>query len=84
MDLQLLIERMDVSTYQSLRDSLERGKWPDGQSLSTEQKALVMEALIRWGYQHLPEDQRIGYLPQPDCSSAPADLIPMKDEDGRL
>ena len=49
MDLQLLIERMDVSTYQSLRDSLERGKWPDGQLLSAEQKALVMEALIRWG-----------------------------------
>ena len=39
MDLQLLIERMDVSTYQSLRDSLERGKWPDGQLLSAEQKA---------------------------------------------
>ena len=84
MDLQLLIERMDVSTYQSLRDSLERGKWPDGQLLSAEQKALVMEALIRWGHQHLPEDQRIGYLPQPDCSSAPVDLIPMKDEDGQL
>ncbi len=84
MDLQLLIERMDVSTYQSLRDSLERGKWPDGQLLSAEQKALVMEALIRWGHQHLPEDQRIGYLPQPDCSSAPAGLIPMKDENGQL
>ena len=84
MDLNLLIERMDVATYHSLRESLELGKWPDGQALSSEQKSLVMEALIRFGHQHLPEDQRVGYLPQPDCSSAPADLIPMRDEDGRL
>ena len=84
MDLNLLIERMDVATYHSLRESLERGKWPDCQTLSSEQKSLVMEALIRFGHQHLPEDQRVGYLPQPDCSSAPADLIPMRDEDGRL
>ena len=84
MDLNLLIERMDVATYHSLRESLERGKWPGGQTLSSEQKSLVMEALIRFGHQHLPEDQRVGYLPQPDCSSAPADLIPMRDEDGRL
>jgi len=84
VDLNLLIERMDVATYHSLRESSERGKWPDGQTLSSEQKSLVMEALIRFGHQHLPEDQRVGYLPQPDCSSAPADLIPMRDEDGRL
>ena len=63
MDLNLLIERMDVATYHSLRESLERGKWPDGQTLSSEQKSLVMEALIRFGHQHLPEDQRVGYLP---------------------
>ena len=84
MDLNLLIERMDVPTYHSLRESLERCKWPDGQALSAEQKALVMEALIRFGHQHLPEDQRVGYLPQPDCKSAPDDLIPMRDESGQL
>lgn len=84
MDLNLLIERMDVPTYHSLRESLERGKWPDGQPLSKEQKGLVMEALIRFGHQHLPEDQRVGYLPQPDCKSAPDDLIPMRDEGGKL
>lgn len=84
MDLNLLIERMDVTTYQSLRQSLELGKWPDGQALTQDQKSLVMEALIRFGHQHLPEDQRVGYLPQPDCGSAPADLIPMRDEDGKL
>lgn len=80
MDLNLLIERMDLTTYQALKDSMELGKWPDGGALSSEQKQLVMEALIRFGHQHLPEDQRIGYLPQPDCKSAPANLIPTQQQ----
>lgn len=75
MDLQLLIERMDVETYDLLKKSLETGKWADGKALTAEQKQLVMEALIRWGHKHLPEDQRVGFLPQPDCKSAPADII---------
>lgn len=75
MDLQLLIERMDIETYDSLKVSLEKGKWPDGQVLTPDQKRLVMEALIRWGHEHLPEEQRVGYLPQPDCKSAPKDII---------
>lgn len=73
MDLNLLIERMDHQTYQSLAQALELGKWPDGPALSGEQKQLVMEAIIRWGHQHLPEDQRVGYLPQPDCKSGQDD-----------
>lgn len=80
MDLQLLIERMDVETYHSLKQSMELGKWPDGQALTSDQKALVMEALIRFGHQHLPEDQRVGYLPQPDCKSAPSNLIPTQQQ----
>ncbi len=80
MDLNLLIDRMDVATYQSLKSSMETGKWPDGGALTGEQRTLVMEALIRYGHQHLPEDQRIGYLPQPDCKSAPDNLIPTQQQ----
>ncbi|SFM14705.1 YeaC family protein [Marinobacter zhejiangensis] len=62
MTYQELIERMDPSVYRSLRQAVELGKWPDGRVLSEEQRELCMEAVLYYESQHIPEDQRVGYI----------------------
>lgn len=62
MDYLQLIETMTPDTYQSLLRAVERGKWPDGKALTTEQRDNAMQAIIAWGEQHLPEQDRVGYI----------------------
>ena len=62
MNYDTLINSMSPEIYRSLRRAMELGRWPDGKPLSAEQRGTVMEALIAWGAQHLPEEQRIGYI----------------------
>jgi len=62
MDYQTLIDSMSPEIYQNLKRAIEIGKWPDGRTLSDDQRATVMEALIAWGAKHLPEEDRVGYI----------------------
>lgn len=63
MTYEELIERLDPNVYQSLRQSLELGKWPDGRKLTPEQRAISLEAVIYYETAHnVPEDQRTGYI----------------------
>lgn len=62
MDYQKLIENMTPDIYLRLKQSLELGKWPDGSSLSAEQKQLCMEAVIYWECRHMAPEQRTGYI----------------------
>lgn len=54
------------------RQSLETSKWPDGRPMTKEQKALVLESLLLWEQQHLPEAERTGFMPD-SCQSVGAD-----------
>ena len=62
MAYQRLIETMTLETYTSLKRSLEMGKWPDGKTLTREQRENAMQAIIAWGRLHLPEQDRVGYI----------------------
>ena len=62
MDYKQLIATMTPEMYRRLRVAVELGKWPDGQVLSPEQRENALQAVIVWGEQHLPEDQRVGYI----------------------
>ena len=55
MDYQQLIDTMSPQIYQSLKRSVEVGKWPDGRALTQEQRETTMQAMIAWGEKHLPE-----------------------------
>lgn len=56
--------------YQRLKESIELGKWPTGQALTRDQKALCLEALLKYEIaQGIPEEQRIGYIERPNCGS---------------
>ena len=58
MDYQQLIDTMSPEIYQKLKRSLEVGKWPDGKPLTAGQRHQTMQAIIAWGENHLPENER--------------------------
>ncbi|HKK56443.1 YeaC family protein [Marinobacter sp.] len=63
MTYEELIQRLDPSVYQNLKQSLALGKWPDGRKLTPEQRSICMEAIIYYEEHHqVPEHQRVGYL----------------------
>ena len=62
MEYKQLAESMTPEIYQSLKKSVESGKWPDGRSVSREQRERALQAMIIWGQTHLPEAERIGYI----------------------
>ena len=62
MDYQKLIETMPLETYQSLKRALELGKWPDGKTLTREQRENTMQAVIAWGELHLDAGERVGHI----------------------
>lgn len=68
-DFLKMIDDINPDTYDSLRQSLELGKWPDGTRLTREQKELTMMAIIAWEQKNLPEEERTGYLGGDQCAS---------------
>jgi uncharacterized protein len=62
MDYLNTIKTMTPQIYQNLRRAVELGKWPDGSPVTPEQREHAMQAIIAWGQQHLPEDQRVGFI----------------------
>ncbi len=62
MEYLKVLEHLNPTIYEQLKQSLEVGKWPDGERLTERQKEIVMQALIGWGEIHLPAEQRIGYI----------------------
>ena len=62
MEYLKVLEHLNPTVYEQLKQSLEIGKWPNGELLTERQKEIVMQALIGWGDIHLPAEQRIGYI----------------------
>lgn len=64
MDLQQLIEKLTPDMYASIKAAVELGRWPDGRSLTEDQKILSLRAIIAFEIEHgFPEEERTGYLP---------------------
>ena len=62
MDYRQLIKTMSLDIYQSLKHSVELGKWPDGKSLTPRQRESSMQAIIAWGEKYLDEKERVGFI----------------------
>ncbi|MBD3656754.1 DUF1315 family protein [Marinobacter sp.] len=63
MTYEELIQRLDPAVYQSLRQAVALGKWPDGRQVTEEQRAICMEAVIYYENLHqIPEEERVGYI----------------------
>ncbi len=64
-----LASSINAEVYQTFKQAVELGKWPDGRKLSQEQKELCLQAMIAYEGKHLPEDQRTGYMGPQGCAS---------------
>lgn len=63
MTFENLIRGMNPQIYRNLRTALELGKWPDGRTLSEDQKSLCMEAVIWYENMHnVAAEDRVGYI----------------------
>ncbi len=72
MDFQQLIDSITPDIYESLKLAVERGKWPEGKKLTAAQREHSMQAIIAYDLRHIPEDQRVGYIP-PKKKTEPCD-----------
>ena len=48
MDIQQLVQAMTPQIYENLRTAVEIGKWPDGKSLTDEQKSNSLQAVLMY------------------------------------
>ncbi|EED33200.1 conserved hypothetical protein [gamma proteobacterium NOR5-3] len=62
MDYQSLIDQLSPDIVARLRKGIETGRWPDGQPVTPEQREHSLRAVIAWEQQHLPEQERVGYI----------------------
>ena len=62
MEYLKLVESMTPAIYESLKRSVEIGKWPDGRAVTPEQRKESLQALIAWGKLHLPQSERVGFI----------------------
>ncbi|MGS2743385.1 YeaC family protein [Halomonas sp. LS-001] len=70
MTFDKMINQMTPAIYQSLKQSIELRKWPDGRYLTAEQTELCMEAVMRYEFENnVPEQNRVGYLEQRTCGA---------------
>lgn len=83
MTYEELIERLDPNVYQSLRQSIELGKWPDGRKLTPQQREISLEAIIHYENQHnIPEQERVGYLDRGSKAGTECDPSVRRNQSG--
>ena len=71
MTFERMIQQMTPVIYESLKQAVSLGKWPDGRRLTAEQTELCLEAVMRYEVEHdVPEQERVGYLGASGCGSA--------------
>ena len=73
-------QSLDEQAYLALKNALVLGKWPTGDRLTPEQKEICMQTVISYEAQHLPAEQRTGYMEQA-CKSQSADTITTVQKD---
>ena len=80
MDFDKLIDNLDPASYESRKRAVEIGKWPDGRSLTPEQRERCMEAVIAYDFRRKPEEERVGYVDM--GSKAEGDVCGDHEHDG--
>lgn len=57
-----LLKTMTPEIHAMMKTAVELGKWADGRRLTDEEREACMQAVIAYDEQHLPEQQRVGYI----------------------
>jgi len=61
--------QLSREVYENLRRAVELGRWPDGRTLTAEQRQTSLQAVIAWEQANLPEHERSGYIAKPGCAT---------------
>lgn len=64
MDKQTVLNHLSPEIVAKFRTAIEIGKWDNGDKLSPEQRQTCMQAVMIWEYEHLPINERTGYIPK--------------------
>ncbi len=62
MNFEELVANITPEIYQQLKRAVELGKWADGSVLSKQQRESSLQGIIAYELEHLPEDERTGYI----------------------
>jgi uncharacterized protein YeaC (DUF1315 family) len=62
LEYQELIRQLTPELVMTFKRALELGRWPDGRTLTGEQREHCLQAVIAWDALHKPEQQRVGYI----------------------
>ncbi len=65
MNKQEILAAMTPELVDKFRTAIELGKWPDGKKLTPNQRETCLQAVMIWEHEHLPPEQRIGYMHKP-------------------
>lgn len=77
MNFDELATNMTPDIYSRLREAVELGRWPTGSDLTKDQKALCLEAIIKYEIaQDIPVEQRTGYISDKCESESTVETIP--------
>lgn len=72
MTFEEIIQKIDPQIYKSLRMAIELGKWPDGRTLTREQKEISMQAVIYYEDKtNIAESDRIGFIDRAKVEATP-------------
>ena len=61
-DFYTVSEQLEPAIYESFKQALQTGKWPDGRTLTQEQRSLVMESVIVYEAANVAPEQRLGQV----------------------
>ncbi|WP_158774311.1 YeaC family protein [Cobetia sp. L2A1] len=63
-----MVGQMTPAIYESLKQSMQLRKWPDGRVLTPEQVALCMEAVIKYEvHNNVTPESRVGFIDNGTC-----------------
>ncbi|AOM01870.1 MULTISPECIES: DUF1315 family protein [Cobetia] len=76
-----MVEQMTPTIYESLKQSMQLRKWPDGRVLTSEQVELCMEAVIKYEvHNNVPAESRVGFIDNGTCGPRDGDDTASRDE----
>lgn len=62
MDYKSVIDSLSPDLVSRLRQGVETGRWPDGTTLTPEQREHSLQAIIAWEQKNLPQEHRVGFI----------------------
>ncbi|SHG18848.1 hypothetical protein SAMN04487965_3473 [Microbulbifer donghaiensis] len=63
MSFEQLLDNLNPQIVGSLKRAIELGKWPNGVTLTEQQRNLCAEAVANWEHRNLPAEAQVGYVP---------------------